>query len=124
MSDDGARVDAVELALDLLRHLEHDELPLPEVVDRIETVSTDPAVAREVLERAELEGIIDRDGATIRTNTGSTFVRFDSQVVTKEGEFDCRRCGATLTTGHFVRLEAGELGPFGSSCIRKVLGRD
>lgn len=124
VSDGHSRSETVELAVDLLRHLERDELDLPEVVDRIETVTTDPAVTREVLERAELEGVIDRDGATIRTNTGGVFVRFEKQVVQREGEFDCRRCGAGLSTGHFVKLDAGELGPFGSSCIRKVLGRE
>jgi hypothetical protein len=118
------RDDRVALALDLLAHLETDELPLPEVVDRIETVTTDPALTREILDTAELRGIIDRDGARVRTRRGGTFVRFESQVVVREGDFDCRRCGAGLSTGHFVRFDAGELGPFGSSCVRKVLGRD
>jgi hypothetical protein len=118
------RADRVELALDLLAHLEHDELALADVVDRIETVTTDPALTREILDTAELRGIIERDGARIRTRRGGTFVRFESQVVTREGDFDCRRCGAALSTGHFVRFDAGELGPFGSSCVRKVLGRD
>jgi hypothetical protein len=45
-------------------------------------------------------------------------------VVSKEGEFTCRRCGASLSTGYFMRLEAGEHGPFGSSCIRTVTGRE
>jgi hypothetical protein len=45
-------------------------------------------------------------------------------VVTKEGEFTCRRCGAGLSTGYFMKLDAGEHGPFGSSCIRKVTGRE
>lgn len=118
------RSDRVALALDLLAHLETDELPLSAVVDRIETVTTDPALTREILDTAEMRGIIDRDGARVRTRRGGTFVRFESQVVTREGEFECRRCGASLSTGHFVRFDAGELGPFGSSCVRKVLGRE
>jgi hypothetical protein len=118
------RADQVDLALDLLAHLESDELDLAAVVDRIETVTTDPALTREILDTAELRGIIERDGARIRTRRGGTFVRFESQVVVREGDFDCRRCGAALSTGHFVQFEAGELGPFGSSCVRKVLGRD
>jgi hypothetical protein len=116
--------DRVELALDLIAHLEHDELPLSAVVDRIETVTSDPALTREILDTAELRGLVERDGARIRTRTGGTFVRFESQVVTKEGDFDCRRCGASLSTGHFIRFESGELGPFGSSCVRKVTGRE
>jgi hypothetical protein len=116
--------DRVELALDLLAHLEHDELSLPEVVDRIETVTTNPSLTREILDEAEKRGLLEREDGRIRTRRGGTFVRFESQVVTKEGDFDCRRCGAGLSTGHFIQFESGELGPFGSSCIRKVTGRE
>ncbi|WP_396611918.1 DUF5830 family protein [Haloferax sp. S1W] len=118
------RDERVELALELLAHLEADELSLAEVVDRIETVTTDPTLTRDILDTAEMRGIIDRDGGRIRHNRGGTFVRFESQVVQKDGDFDCRRCGASISTGHFVQFESGELGPFGSSCIRKVLGRE
>ena len=118
------RSDRVELALDLLAHIETGELALADVVDRIETVTTDPTLTREILDTAEIRGIIDRDGARIHTRRGGTFVRFDSQVHVRDGEYDCRRCGASLSTGYFVEFDAGELGPFGSSCVRKVLGRE
>lgn len=125
MSDEAlSRSERVEVALDLLAHLEVEELALSALVDRIETVTTDPSLTREILDAAETRGIIDRDGARVRTRRGGTFVRFESQVVTRDGEFTCRRCGAGLSTGHFVRFDAGELGPFGSSCVRKVLGRE
>ncbi len=112
------------LALELLDHLEADELALSAVIDRIETVTTSPSLTREILDTAETRGLISRDGARIHTRRGGSFVRFESQVVTREGEFQCRRCGAGLSAGHFIRFEAGELGPFGSSCIRKVVGRE
>nr|WP_245957262.1 DUF5830 family protein [Haloplanus rubicundus] len=114
----------VELALDLLAALERDDLPLSAVVDRIETVTTDPTLVRTVLDEAELRGIIERDADRVRMRRDGGFVRFERQVVEREGDFDCRRCGASLSTGHFVQFESGELGPFGSSCVRKVLGRD
>lgn len=113
----------VARALDLLAHLEHEELSLAEVVDRIETVTTAPSTTRRVLELAEERGIIEREGGTVRPATGD-YVSFESQVVTREGDFSCRRCGAGLSTGHFVRFDSGEIGPFGSSCIRKVTGRE
>ena len=116
--------DTVELALDLLAHLEHDELSLAEVVDRIETVTTNPSLTREILDEAERRGILERADGRIRVRRGGTFVRFESQVVTREGEFECRRCGASISTGHFVQFDSGELGPFGSSCVRKVTGRE
>jgi hypothetical protein len=114
----------VELGVDLLEHLEFEEASLAEVVDRVETVTTNPALTREILDAAERRGVIERDGARVRTRSGGTFVRFESQVVRRRGEFDCRRCGASLSTGHFLRFESGELGPFGSSCVRRVTGRE
>lgn len=114
--------DPVELGVELLGKLEG-EMRLAEVVDRIETITTDPVLTRRILEEAEARGAIERAGDTVTPRSG-TFVRFASQVAVREGEFTCRRCGAELSTGYFIRLDAGELGPFGSSCIRKVTGRD
>jgi hypothetical protein len=115
--------DRVELGLALLERLEHEELSLAAVVDRIETVTTDPVATRTILDQAELRGIIDREEGIVRPKSRQ-YVRFESDVVTKEGEFTCQRCGSGLSTGHFIDLDGGELGPFGSSCIRKVTGRE
>jgi len=118
------REQTVELGVELLAHLEDETLPLPEAIDRIETVTTSPSVTRDILDAAEKRGVIARENARLRVRRGGTYVNFDSQVITREGEFECRRCGTGISTGHFVRFEAGELGPFGSSCIRKVTGRE
>ncbi|MEM4780608.1 MAG: DUF5830 family protein [Halalkalicoccus sp.] len=115
--------DPVEMGCELLSHCEDESLSLPEAIDRIETITADPHLTREILDTAEKRGIIAREDGLIRPR-GSAFVRFESDVVVKEGDFSCRRCGAGLSTGHFVRFESGELGPFGSSCIRKVTGRE
>ncbi|WP_207587832.1 DUF5830 family protein [Halomontanus rarus] len=115
--------DRVELGLALLERLEHESLTLAEAVDRIETITSDPTVTRTILDEAELRGIIDREDGIIRPKSRQ-YVRYEEQVITKDGDFTCRRCGSSLSTGHFIRLEAGELGPFGSSCIRKVTGRE
>ncbi|RRJ28019.1 DUF5830 family protein [Halocatena pleomorpha] len=115
--------DPVELGVQLLERLEHAELSLAETIDRLETITSHPATTREILETAQSRGVIDRDGDTV-TPTEGQFLRFQSEVVTKDGEFTCRRCGATLSTGHFMRLPAGDHGPFGSTCIRKVTGRE
>jgi hypothetical protein len=125
VTDESRRTtERVEVALALLEHLERETLSLSAAVDRIETVTTDPTVVRTVLDEAERRGIIAREDGRIRVRRGGGFVRFERDVVVREGEFECRRCGAALSTGHFVRFEAGELGPFGSTCVRKVLGRE
>lgn len=115
--------DTVELGVELLAHLEHEELSLADALDRVETLTTDPAVTRQILDTAEMRGIIEREDGIVRPQTRQ-YVSFEADVVAREGEFTCRRCGASISTGHFVQFDAGEHGPFGSSCIRKVTGRD
>lgn len=115
--------DRVELGVELLTKLEYESVPLAEAIDHLEAVTTDPTTQRRILDLAVERGVVERADGRIRPR-GGAFVRFESEVVTREGEFSCRRCGASLSTGHFIRLEAGELGPFGSSCIRKVTGRE
>jgi len=115
--------DPVELGVQLLERLEDEELSMAELMDRVETVSTHPRVVREIIEAAEARGVVERDGAIVRPQGGG-YVSFEADVVTKEGEFSCRRCGTGLSEGYFIRLDGGEIGPFGSSCIRKVTGRE
>jgi len=114
--------DPVELGVELLATLEDGELDLAIAIDRLETVTDDPRTTREILDTAERRGVIEREDGVVRVLSGA-FVRFGRDVVTREGEFTCRRCGAAISTGHFLRLDAGEHGPFGSSCIEKVTGR-
>jgi hypothetical protein len=116
-------VDPVELGVQLLARLEHAELSLSEVIDRIETITTHPETTRAILEEAEKRGHITREGDTVKPS-GGQFLGFESEVVSRGGDFECRRCGASISTGYFMKLEAGEHGPFGSSCIRKVTGRE
>ena len=115
--------DPVELGVELLSKLEHAELSVADAVDRIETITTDPTTTRTILDEAEKRGVVERENGILRTSGGG-FVRFESEVVVREGEFTCQRCGAGISEGHFIRFEAGDHGPFGSSCIRKVTGRD
>jgi hypothetical protein len=122
-NEDRGDDDPVELGVQLLERLEHRELSLARVIDRIETVTTHPARTREILDTAEKRGIIEREDGVVRV-TGGRFLAFQSEVVRRDGEFTCKRCGASLSVGHFMKLEAGELGPFGSSCIRKVTGSE
>jgi DNA-binding helix-hairpin-helix protein with protein kinase domain len=124
VNEPASREEKLELGVELLAHLEHEEMSLAAAIDRIETVTTSPALTRDILDAAEKRGVIEREDARLRVQRGGTYVNYDSQVTQREGEFECRRCGTSITTGHFVKLDAGELGPFGSSCIRKVTGRD
>jgi len=116
--------DPVELGVELLAHLEHASLSVAAAMDRIETVTTNPALQREIIDTAAMRGVIERENGVVRPRSGGTYVSFETDVVVREGEFSCARCGASLSTGHFVQFDGGELGPFGSTCVRKVLGRE
>ena len=115
--------ETIELVVELLEHLEDDKLSLKETLDRLETVTTDPALTREILDTAELRGVIDREEALVRPQ-GRSFVSFEADVIQREGEFTCRRCGTDISTGYFVQFETADHGPFRSSCIRKITGRE
>ncbi|ERH00331.1 MAG: hypothetical protein J07HN6_01950 [Halonotius sp. J07HN6] len=119
-----SREAKIELGVELLAAVEHEDLKLSAAIDRLETVTTSPSLTREILDTAEKRGVIDREGSRLRVRRGGAFVRFESDVVARDGEFECRRCGAGLSTGHFIQFDAGELGPFGSECIKKVVGRE
>ena len=115
--------DPIELGVELLAKLEDPELSVAATIDRLESVTTHPRTTRKILETAAERDLIEREGSTIRPQ-GADYVHFESEVVKKAGDFRCRRCGASLSTGYFIALDAGELGPYGSSCIRKVTGRE
>lgn len=125
MGVDGTAGDdeRIEMGVALVERFEDAELSLATAVDRLESVTADPAVIRAILDEAEGRGILEREDGLVRP-TSHAYVSFDSDVITKEGEFSCRRCGTGLSTGYFIDLEGGEVGPFGSSCIRKVTGRE
>ena len=115
--------DRVELALEMIARFEDETVSVADVIDRIETVTTDPRRTREILETAQERGLIERSGETVRPSA-TNYLSFEREVITKEGDFSCARCGTSLSTGHFMNLESGEIGPFGSTCIRIVTGRE
>lgn len=115
--------DRVEVGVALLA-AQPEPLPLSEAVDRLESVSTAPTTVRTILDEAEKRGVIEREDGVIRSRRGTVVGDGGVTVAVREGDYECRRCGAGITEGHFVQFDAGELGPFGSSCVRKVTGRD
>lgn len=116
--------DPVELGLALLERFADDELSVADAITRIESVTKHVRTQREILDEAVERGIIERDGSRIRPTGTASPIEFEKEIVTKEGDFTCRRCNTGISTGYILNLPTGELGPYGSSCIRKVTGRD
>jgi len=127
--DDGAEhagdqaADPVELGVELLSKLEFESLSVADAIDRIETVTTHPRTTREILDAAEERGVIEREDGEVYPRAAPTCR-------------SVRRCSrrrgvlvSALRVGDSDGLlrsaaDAGELGAFGSSCIRKVTGRE
>lgn len=110
----------VELGVELLAEAGSDEIELADALDRIETVTTNPATTRTILDTAVMRGVIERENGVVRATTGSS-ISFGRDVVSREGEFECRRCGSSLDRGYFLKLESGEHGPFGPTCVKHLL---
>lgn len=100
------------------------EPSVADVVDALESVVDGPDEIRAVLARAEAEGVIAREPSRIRLGRPTAPTERRGRVVRREGEYRCRRCGRGVTTGHFLRVGSAEVGPYGSTCIRRLTGRD
>lgn len=112
--------NTVEIGVELLSNIATDELSLSKTVDRLETLTSDPATTRAILDTAVVRGVIDREDGVVHVQRGMASGTAH-EIVSREGEFTCQRCGASLSTGHFLQLDAGEHGPFGPTCVRKHL---
>ena len=82
--------DVIERGVELLSKFEDGAVDLATKLDRLETVTTDPHVTRTVLDTAEKRGIIERENGRLRVLSGE-YVSYESDVITKDGEFTCRR---------------------------------
>ncbi|MFP4590619.1 MAG: DUF5830 family protein [Halobacteriales archaeon] len=115
--------ETLERGLAVVRALAPAEPSVADLVDALEAALERPDAIREVLKRAEAEGLIERDERRVRHSGRPATRRRRGGIVAKAGEFSCRRCGRALSTGYFLRVERAEVGPYGSTCIRKVTGR-
>ena len=115
------RDEQIARALALIAALETETLSLKQLVDRIELISSSPQETRAILDAATRRGLIDRDGSQIAIRDRSVAPAMSPDVVVRAGDFECRRCGRQLSEGHFITLAAGEVGPFGATCVARVL---
>lgn len=116
--------ETIETGVAVVAALARYDPSVADVVDTLEGELGDTDLIHTVLRRAEAEGVIEREGSTITRGAPPAGTPQPAVIATVDGEFSCRRCGRAITTGYVLRLEATEVGPYGSTCIRKVTGRD
>ena len=97
------------------------EMTLSEAIGLIEIVTKDPHLTRQILEEGERRGVIKRDGTRVRL-LDNVSGDYRSKVKTKSGEFTCGRCGSRLSKGYFIVSNGREWGPFGPTCVKKIIG--
>lgn len=126
--EDLSPADRVELGVRLLAGIETASLDLSAIMDRIETVSALPRMQNRILSAARSRGAIrdsdESDAEPRPTPEVSVLSVDDAAVQRREGSFTCRRCGASLSVGHFIDLDLADHGPFGPTCVRILLGEE
>lgn len=116
---------SIDRGIEVVAALAPAEPSVADVVDVLEAVVDGPDAIRTVLDRAVSEGMIERDGAQIQLGRHVAPTDQRARVIRRDGEHECRRCGRTVNTGHFVRVgESEEIGPYGSTCVRRITGRE
>lgn len=116
--------DSLERGLAVVEVLAPSEPSVADVVDALEAIVDGPDAIRTVLATAEARGLIDRDGQRISLGRQRAPTSRRGRVIRRDGEFSCRRCGRSIGTGHFLRTGSSEIGPYGSTCIDRLMGRD
>lgn len=115
---------SIERGVAVVAALAHGEPTIADLVDALEAVVDGPDEIRTVLDRAESAGLIVREASRVRVGPEPTNVDRRGRIIKRSGEFSCRRCGRHVTTGQFLRVGETEVGPYGSTCIRRITGRD
>jgi len=113
----------VEEALMLLGMVGESEISVKDAVEVIQHITRVPERVREVLQIAEERGMIRREGGKlIIAVTGRELFRAGEypRIEKREGEDACARCARRITSCYYIVLPERELGPFGSTCIKRM----
>lgn len=115
---------AIDRGVAVVAALAPAEPSIADVVDVLEAVVDSPDEIRTVLQRAEAAGHIERSAGTVVQAQSLQSPDRRAGIVRREGDYSCRRCGRGVSTGHFLRVNESEIGPYGSTCIRRITGRE
>lgn len=112
----------IESGLELIAALGAIELKPVEIGDLLYNLITkDYRIIDKILEVAQQEGLLKRTEKTYSITPGTSSLKFEKPKIVKRDErTNCRLCGKRISTGHYVVLQSHTIGPYGSSCIRKI----
>lgn len=112
----------IEAGLELLAALGAIELKPVEIGDLLYNLITrDFRIIDEIIKIAQQEGLLLRTEKTYLITPGASNLKFEKPKIVKRDErTNCRLCGKRISTGYYVILQSHTIGPYGSSCIRKI----
>lgn len=112
----------IEAGLELLSALGAIELKPVEIGDLLYNLITrDFKIIDEILKIAQQEGLLQRTEKTYLMTPGASHLKFEKPKIIKQDEnTNCRLCGKRISTGYYVIFKSHTIGPYGSSCIRKI----
>ena len=116
------RDEKVTLGIALLRGVKRD-ITMGEATDLLEMITAVPDTIRRILEEAEEEGIVKREGGRLvvtETSDGGQESFDYPRKIKKQCTDQCKRCNRIITSCHYILLsDSAEVGPLGSECVKK-----
>lgn len=112
----------IDAGLELIAALGSIELKTIEIRDLLYNLITKNYLTiDEILDIAQQEGLLKRTEKTYLMTPSRSNLKFEKPKIIKLDErTNCRLCGKRISTGYYVVLKSHTIGPYGSSCIRKI----
>ncbi|WP_135606178.1 DUF5830 family protein [Methanococcoides sp. NM1] len=112
----------IQKGLDYIVAMDATELSPFEIRELLrKTVTKRFDVIDQIMVAARKEGIItDKDGMCHFTYETHDLDFYKPKIIHSKEINNCRCCGRSMKESHYIELKSGLLGPYGSTCIRKL----
>ncbi|WP_445475326.1 DUF5830 family protein [Methanococcoides methylutens] len=112
----------VEKGLDFIKAIDATELTPLEIRDLLhKTVANTFDDVDKIMTAARKEGIItDKNGMCHFPYEAHELEFFKPKIKQTKESNKCRFCGRSMNESHYIELKSGLIGPYGSTCVRKL----
>ena len=112
----------IDKGLEIIAALDVDELPPIELRDILYyTVAKNYETVDEILKSAGDKGLVKRKGETYFLTPEASSLEFEKpRIIKQEDKGKCKLCGRSLNTSYYIEFKSDTIGPYGSTCVRKI----
>ncbi|WP_440951897.1 DUF5830 family protein [Methanococcoides sp. FTZ1] len=112
----------VQKGLDYIIAVNATELTPLEVRELLrKTVTRRFDVIDQIMAAARKEGLItDKDGMCHFNYETLDLEYYKPRIIHTQESSSCRCCGRSMKESHYIELRSGLIGPYGSTCVRKL----